>query len=183
MPQFGMAAAAQLAPIRVRPVHQVGEIGERAHEGNREPVAHRLAQPGLVLHVVRQVRQRVALGLAALVGDGFIAAGERNRLEGQERNLLRIVEREAHHRAHLLVVDAVDDGDHRHDVDAGALQVLDRAQLHIEQIADRAMRIGCVADAVELQIRVAQARLRRPAWQNSGLLANSMPLVAACTLL
>ena len=109
MPQFGMAAAAQLAPIRVRSVDQIGEIGERAHEGDREPVANRFAESGLILHVVRQMRQRVALGLAALVGDGFVAAGERHRLEAQERNLLRIVEREAHHRAHLLVVDAVDD--------------------------------------------------------------------------
>ena len=151
-----MAAAGQLAPIRVRPVDQIGEIGERAHEGDREPVANGLAEAGLILHVVRQVRQRVALGLAALIGDGFVAAGEGNRLEAQERNLLGIVEREAHHRAHLLIVHAVDQRDHRDDVDAGAVQILDRAQLHVEQVADRAMRIGFVADAVELQIRVAQ---------------------------
>ena len=58
-----MAAAAELAPIRIRPVHQIREIGERAHEADREPVAHRLAETGLILHVVRQMRQRVALGL------------------------------------------------------------------------------------------------------------------------
>jgi hypothetical protein len=43
---------------------------------------------------VRQVRERVALGGAALVGDGFVAAGEGDRLEGEEGNLLGIVERE-----------------------------------------------------------------------------------------
>ena len=37
------------------------------------------------------------------------------------------------------------------------IQVLDRAQLDVEQIADAAVRVGRVADAVELQIRVAQA--------------------------
>src|SRR5271157_3022545 len=51
---------------------------------NREPVADRLAQAGLVPHVVRQVRERVALGGAPLVGDGFVAAGEGDRLEGEE---------------------------------------------------------------------------------------------------
>ena len=105
----GMAAAGELAPLGVRPVDQIGEIGERAHEGDREPVAGGLAQPGLILHVVRQVRERVALGFAAIVRDGFVAAGEGNRLEAQERNLLGIVEREANHRAHLLIIDAVDD--------------------------------------------------------------------------
>ena len=86
------------------------------------------------------------------------------------------------HRAHLLVVDAVDDRDDRNDVDAVRVQVLDRPQLHIEQVADGAMRIGGVADPVELQIGIAQTGfggLR----QNSGLFANSIPLVAACTLL
>ena len=72
----GMAAAAELAPVAVRSVDQVGPIGEGAHEGDREPVARGLAQSGLVLHVVRQVGQRVALRLAALVGDGLVAAGE-----------------------------------------------------------------------------------------------------------
>ena len=128
---------------------------------DREPVAHRLAQPGLILHVVRQVRQRVALRLAAIVRDRFVAAGERNRLEREERNLLRIVQRELDDAAHLLVIDAVDDGGHRHDVDARGVQILDRPQLHVEQIAHCAVLVGGVADAVELQIGVAQTRFRR----------------------
>ena len=82
---------------------------------------------------------------------------KRNRLEAEEGDLLRIVERELDDAAHLLVVDAVDDRDHRHDVHAGFVQVLDRPQLHVEQIADLAVRVGRVADAVELQIGIAQA--------------------------
>ena len=110
---------------------------------------------------MRQVRQRVALRLAALVGDVFVAAGEGHRLEREERDALGIVERELDDAADLLVVDVVDDGDDRHDLDAGLVQVLDRLQLHVEQVADQAVRVGRVADAVELQIRVAQAGFGR----------------------
>ena len=63
--------------------------------------------------------------------------------------------------ADLLVVDAVDDRHDRDDVDAGAVQVLDRAQLDVEQVADAAVRVGGVADAVELQVGVAQAGFGR----------------------
>ena len=119
-PQFGWQPQRQLAPLRRRAVHQVGPVGEGAHERDREPVADRLADAGLVLHVVRQVRQRVALRRAALVGDFLVAAGERHRLEREEGDLLRIVERELDDAADLLVVDAVDDRDDRDDVDAGA---------------------------------------------------------------
>ena len=48
---------------------------------NREPVAGRFAQAGLTFHVVREMRQRVALRLAAIVGDGFVASGKADRLE------------------------------------------------------------------------------------------------------
>ena len=82
----------------------------------------------------------------------------------------------------LIVIDAVDQRDDQNDLDAGFVQVVDRAQLHVEQVADLAMAVGVVADAVELQVGIAQARLRAPSSQNSLLLANSMPLVAACTL-
>ena len=156
-----MAAAGQLSEFLLGAVRHVGPVGEAAHEGNREPVADRLADAGLVLHVVRQVRQRVALRVAALVGDLLVAAGERHRLEREEVDLLRVVERELDDAADLLVVDAVDDGDDRHDVDAGAVQVLDRPQLDVEQVADAAVRVGRVADAVELEVGVAQAGLGR----------------------
>ena len=157
----GMAAARQVAPLRGRSVDEVGPVGERAHERDREPVAHRLADAGLILHVVREVRQRVALRRAALVGDELVAAGERHRLERQEVDLLRVVERELDDAADLLVVHAVDDRRDRNDIDAGGVQVLDRAQLDVEQVADETMRVGGVADAVELQIGVAQAGFGR----------------------
>ena len=61
-----VAAAGQLAEFLLGAVRHVGPVGEAAHERNREPVADRLADAGLVLHVVREVRQRVALRRAAL---------------------------------------------------------------------------------------------------------------------
>ena len=72
-----------------------------------------------------------------------------------------IVERELDDASDLLVVQVVDDGDDRHDVDAGLVQVLDGLQLHVEQVADQAMRVGGVADAVELQVGVAQSGFGR----------------------
>ena len=154
-----VATAAQLAPIGLRPVNQVAPVGEGGDEGDREPVAGRLAEAGLILHVVRQVGKRVALGDAALVGDGFIAAGEGDGLEREERNLLGVVEGELDDAAHLLVIDPVDDGDDGDDVDAVRVQVLDGPQFHIEQVADLAVLVGGVADAIELQVGVAQAGL------------------------
>ena len=156
----GMAAAAQLAPVGRGSVDEIGPVGEGAHERDGEPVAGGNAHADLIPHVMREVRKRVTLRFAALVGHFFVAAGERNGLEGKERDFLRIVERELDDRAHLLVVHAVDDRDDRNDVDAVRVQVFDRAQLHVEQIADGAMRVGSVADAIELEIRVAQAGFR-----------------------
>ncbi len=75
--------------------------------------------------------------------------------------LLGIVERELDDPPHLLVVDAVDDGDDRHDLDAGGVQVLDGLQLNVEQVAYGAVRIGRIADAVELQVGIAHAGFRR----------------------
>ncbi len=159
MPQFGWQPQVRLPHSCLGTLRQVRPVGEGAHERDREPVAGRLADAGLVLHVVREVRQRVALRRAAFRRDFLVAAGEAHRLERQEVDLLGVVERELDDASDLLVVDAVDDRDHRDDVDAGVVKVLDRAQLDVEQVADAAMRVGGVADAVELQIRVTQARL------------------------
>src|SRR6202030_3853572 len=84
---------------------------------------------------------------------------EGDRLEREEVDLLRVVEGELDDASDLLVVHAVDDRDDRDDVDARAVQVLDRAKLHVEQVANAAMRVGRVPDAVELQVRVAQTGL------------------------
>ena len=58
-----VAAAGELAPVAVGSVDQVGPVGEGGHEGDGEPVAGGLAEAGLVLDVVRQVGQGVALRL------------------------------------------------------------------------------------------------------------------------
>ena len=157
---IGMTPAAQLSPFVLRTVHQIGPIRERAHERNGEPVAGGLAYTGLASYVVRQMRQRVALGVSALVGNGLIAACERNRLEGAERNSLRIIERELDDAAYLLVVDAVQNGGDWNNFDSRLVQILDRPQLDVEQVANFAVGVGRVANAVELQIGVAQARVR-----------------------
>ena len=178
-----MAAAGQVAPLRARPVHEIGPVGERAHERDREPVADRLADPGLVLHVVRQVRQRVALRRAPLV----VTSSSRpvNDTGWNDRKLIFFGLSSANWMMRptcslLTPLTIVTTGT----MSTPALQqVLDRAQLDVEQVADQAVRVGGVADAVELQVGVAQARPRRRALANSGLLANSMPLVAACTQL
>src|SRR5687768_13659227 len=96
--------------------------------------------------------QRIALSGAPLRRHLFVAAGERNRLERQERDNLRIVEREADYRPNLLVVDAVDDGDDRYDLDARVVQVVYCLKLNVKKITDQPMRIGFVSDSVELEI-------------------------------
>ena len=156
-----MASAADLAPIGAGSVNQVREVRERAHQRKREPVACRFGDTDLGLHVVGQMRQRVSLAQPAFRGDVFIAAGERHRLERDERDLLGIVHREPDDRTHLIVVHAVDQRDDQNDFDAGLVQVVDRPQLHVEQIADLAVAVGIVADAVELQIGVTKSGFGR----------------------
>ena len=157
-PQFGWQPQVRFPHSAVGPCTRsaqsvkvpMNEIGNQSRTGS--PRLH------LVLHVVRQVRQRVALRRAALRRHLLVAAGERHRLEREEVDLARVVERELDDAADLLVVDAVDDRHDRDDIDAGGPEVLDRAQLDVEQVADQAVRVGGVADAVELQVRVAEAR-------------------------
>src|SRR5579862_7791588 len=106
---------------------------------------------------MREVRQRIALGFTAIVGYGLVTPGEADRLEGKKSDALGIVERELDNASDLLVVDAVDDGHDGDDLYSGGVQIFDGFQLHIEEVAYFAMRVGCVADAVELQIGVAHA--------------------------
>ena len=153
----GMASAGELAPLGAGPVNEVGPVREGAHEADGEPVALGLAEADLVFDVVRHVREGVALGHAALVGDVFVAAGEADRLEAEEADLLGIVEGELDDAADLLVVDAVDDGGDGNDFNAGFVQVVDGLELHVEEVADLAVRVGRVADAVELEVDVAEA--------------------------
>ena len=103
------------------------------------------------------MRKRVTLLQATLFGDQLVAAGERNGLERDERDLLRILESEPDDRSDLVVVDAVDQRRYENDVDARFVQVVDRTKFYIEQVSDLAMRVGIVADSVELQIYETQS--------------------------
>src|SRR5258708_28309050 len=111
----------------------------------------------MIFYVVREMREGVTLGFAAFVGHGFVATGEAYGLDRQEADLLGIVERELDDASYLFVVDAVHDRDDRDNLDPGFMQVIDGLQLHIEQVPDFAMRIGSVADAVELKVGIAHA--------------------------
>src|ERR1043166_7231453 len=103
------------------------------------------------------MRKRVALLQTTLRCDLFVATGKRNRLERKERDLLRIVEREANDRTNLIVVDAVDECRYEDDLDAGFVQVVDGSHLHVEEIADLTVTVRVVADAVKLEIHVTQS--------------------------
>src|SRR5262249_42443221 len=83
--------------------------------------------------------------------------GEADGLEAEEADRLRVVERELDDASDLFVVDAIDNGDDGNDFNAGFVQVLDGLQLDVEEIADGAVRVGGVANAVELQVGVAEA--------------------------
>src|SRR5689334_25089572 len=117
---------------------QIGPIRERAHKRDWEPVARRLADADLALHVVRQVRQRVALRHATLVGNFLIASGKGNGLEAEKADGLGIVERKLNDAANLLVVDAIDDGGDGNDFHAGVMQVVNGLQFYVKEIADLA---------------------------------------------
>src|SRR2546423_6413693 len=103
----------------------------------------------------------VTLGLAALIGDFFITASERYRLEAQEADGLGIIERELDDAAHLFIVDAVHDGGNGNNLHSCIVQVADGAQLYIKQIANLAMRVSGISDSVKLQVSIAQAGFGR----------------------
>src|SRR5687768_7007007 len=139
-------------------MNEVRKIREGPHQRKREPVARRFSDANLILHVVRQVRQRVALLQTTVFGDLFVASGERNRLERKKRNLLRIIERKTNDRSDLIVVDAVHQRRDENDLNTGFVKVIDGAHLHVEQVADLAVAVRVVSDTVELQVDVTQTR-------------------------
>ena len=150
-----------------------------ADSGNQSRIGSDDAR--LPLQVLGEVRQRVALPVPFLVADLLVAARERDGLERHETHLVAVLQRELHDRSDLIVVDRLDDRDDQADVDAGGVEVFNRAQLHVEQVPDLAVRVGRLGDAVELQIGDSQARLVGLV-REVGSCANRMPLVAACTL-
>ncbi|MCG3162575.1 MAG: hypothetical protein JMDDDDMK_03854 [Acidobacteria bacterium] len=152
-----VAATAHLSPFAVRAVSHIGEIGEGAHQRDREPVFVRIGDADLFAHVVSHVRERVTLAQAAVVGDVFVASSERHGLERDEADLLRIVEREADDGADFVVVDCVDQRRHQHNLDARFVQVVNRLEFYVEEVANLPVAVGGVADAVELQVDVTQS--------------------------
>src|SRR5688500_17351883 len=105
-------------------MYQVSEVGKSAHQRKRNPITRRLSDADLVLNIVGQMRKRVALLQPALLGDLFVATGERNRLERKESNLLWIVESESNNRADLIVVDSIHERRHQHNLDSCLMQVV-----------------------------------------------------------
>src|SRR5271156_5872093 len=103
------------------------------------------------------MREGVALGLAAVVGDGFVAAGEAYGLEAEEADCFWIVQRKLDDASDLFIVDTVHYGYDRDDFYSGFMEIFNRFQFYVEQVADHAVRVGGVADAVELQIRVTHS--------------------------
>ena len=97
----------------------------------------------------------IALGGSTFVGDGFVAAGEANWLKGKEINLLWVVEGKLDDAADLLVVDSIDDAGDGDDIDAGFVQVVNGLQLDIKGVTHLAMGIGCMPNAIKLQVGVA----------------------------
>ncbi len=107
------------------------------------------------------MRKCVALPQPALRSNVFVPTSERNRLEADERNFLGIFHRELHDSANLIVVHVVDDGHDENDFDSGFVHVFNCAKFYVEQIANLAMAVRIVADAVELQIGVTHTRFER----------------------
>src|SRR5207249_5964440 len=101
----------------------------------------------------------------AFLWNVFIAAVKGDRLEGNESNLLGVVHREANDRPDLVVIHPIDECYHKNDFNPRFVEIVDRPQLDVEQIANLAMAIRVVANAVKLQIAKPQTGFRSLAAQ------------------
>src|SRR5262245_52719798 len=99
-----MATALHGAPVRGRPLNQVGDVRKWTRRGKGKPVPERLERAGLCSYVVREMRQRVPPLVSSLVVNILVAARERHGLKRDEADLLAIVCREPYDRSHLIVV-------------------------------------------------------------------------------
>src|SRR4029077_2031255 len=107
--------------------------------------------------VLSEVGERVALAEAAFRSNIFVAASEGNGLEADKGDLLGVFNREFHDGADMIVVDVVHDGDNEDDFDTGFVHVFNGAKLDVEQVADLAVAVSVIADAVELEIGITEA--------------------------
>src|SRR6185436_11190360 len=107
------------------------------------------------------MRERVTLLQAALGGDGLVTTGKRNRLKRKKGNLLRIVQRKSNNRSDLIVINSVDQRRNQNNFDASFVKIVNRAQLHIEEITHLTVTVGIVSDSIKLEVDVPQAGLSR----------------------
>ncbi len=161
-----MARAGETAELRrlrsLQRAQVIGQGGEGRHGAEREPVAVRIdLSIEVACELVRQVRDRITLTVAILVADLLVPAAEGDRLERDPAHAVGVVDQELKQRPDLLVVERVHHGDHRGDVNAGGVHVLDRLELGVEQVGDVAVRVGFVGHAVELEVSRVEARLLR----------------------
>src|SRR5437773_2224774 len=109
-----MASTRKLSPISAGAVDEIGPIAKRRGKRDWEPISSWLADAGLLCHIARQMRQRIALRSATFVSDGFVATRKRNRLERKKSDFLWIVHSEIDHSTDLFIVYAVHDRNYRH---------------------------------------------------------------------
>src|SRR5207253_2507310 len=76
-------------------------------------------------------------------------------------NLVNVLGGELDYLADGVVVDCVDDGGDQSHLDADRREVLNRAQLHVEEVADAPVLVLLLAHAVELQIDAVLSGLLR----------------------
>src|SRR6266567_2436598 len=101
---------------------------------------------------MRHAGERVTPFLAQLIGNIFVAAGERNRLESDRLNFVDILCRELDDLTNRIVVDAVYDRDDERHFDPDLRQIFNRANFYVEQVAYAAMFVLLFTDSVELKI-------------------------------
>ena len=94
----------------------------------------------------------------------------------KETDLLRVFKGKPDDRTDLVVINPVDQSRHQNDLNACFVQVVDGPQLYIEEIPDLPVTIRIVADTVELQVGIAQARFGREGWACDKLAANAAPI-------
>ena len=158
-----MAAALERAPLGLEAAEQVLQVGERARTptaGTSRASARRFPPASS-----RRGRGATACSAARLrVSSSMSSSRPVNETGWNETALILSMfsMRELEDVADLVVVDGVDDRHHERDVDAGCVEVLDRAQLDVEEVADLAVLVVLVADAVELQVGEAQPGLGAP---------------------
>ena len=159
IPQLGWQPQESWPQSRSGPVDEVGPVGEGGHEGDGEPVAGGLAEAGLVFDVVREVREGVALGHAALVGDFFVAASERDGLEGEEVDLLGLSRANSMMRPTCSLLMPLMMQVTGTMSTPASWRLWMAWSLTSNALPDLAVGVGRVADAVELEVGVAEAGL------------------------